>query len=39
MDISVKTVENQMSRALKNMKSLLKDNPLLYVFLIIKIFQ
>lgn len=39
MEISVKTVENQMGRALKNMKSLLKENRLLYILLIIKIFQ
>ncbi len=39
MGISVKTVENQMSRALKNMKTLLKDHPLLYIILIIRIFQ
>ncbi len=39
MGISVKTVENQMSRALKSMKVLLKKNHLLYILLIIKIFQ
>ncbi len=39
MGISVKTVENQMSRALKNMKVLLKNNNLLYLILIMKIFH
>jgi len=39
MDISVKTVENQMGRALKSMKTLLKENKLLYLLIILKIFQ
>jgi len=39
MNISVKTVENQMGRALRSMKSLLKENQLLYLLIILKIFQ
>ena len=34
LNISVKTVENQMGRALKKMKEMLKDNPVLLQFLI-----
>ncbi len=33
LNISVKTVENQMSRAIRKMKDLLKDNPLLLLYL------